>query len=292
MKTTIYILILVFVSGIIFSTIPKSKQNSKNSITIQCEDANVNALKLKQSATIIGNRLSGIGVKNVKIQIIESKSSVKIFLNKDIDIRKIESLITQKGNLTFNMVMDRDLLIKDLGKDNELFSLLHISKSIDNDDIISSKFALGYCSKSEISKVNTYISNSYFGKNNGDNMFAWSKNSYKGKYSLFVLSKNSEIDISMVKESTMKNDASLKHSEIQILFNEEGTRLLEKLTKNNINKAIAITMDGEVYSVPVIRSAISGGRILISGSFTENEVKEFISIVNNGVLTLDFKVVR
>jgi preprotein translocase subunit SecD len=292
MKTTIYILILVFVSGIIFSTIPKSRQNSRNSITIQCVDTDFNALKLKHSATIISNRLSSFGLKNVKTQIIENKSAIKFSFNKDIDIKNLEFLITQKGNLTFNMVKDRDLLINKLGEDEELCSLLHIPKSIDNDDIISSKFALGYCSQSEIQKINNYISNSDFSKLNDDILLAWSKNSYKDNYSLFILNSKSEIDISKVKESTIVNSISSKHSEIQITLNKEGTILLEKITKSCISKPIAIIMDAEVYSVPIIRSAISGGRILISGGFSKDEVKEFTAIVNNGVLPLDFNVVK
>ncbi len=68
---------------------------------------------------------------------------------------------------------------------------------------------------------------------------------------------------------------------VNIEMNDEGARIFGNVTEQNVGNRLAIVMDGEVKSAPVIRSAISGGRCEISGSFTPQEAKELASVLEN-----------
>ena len=53
--------------------------------------------------------------------------------------------------------------------------------------------------------------------------------------------------------------------------------------KENINKRLAIVLDGHLYSAPVIRSEISGGKAQITGSFTEEEANALAAKINDAI---------
>lgn len=66
-------------------------------------------------------------------------------------------------------------------------------------------------------------------------------------------------------------------------FSEEGKELFAAITKENINKRLAIVLDGRAYSAPVIRSEINGGKAQITGSFSEQEAAELAAKINEAV---------
>jgi len=72
-------------------------------------------------------------------------------------------------------------------------------------------------------------------------------------------------------------------------FDAKGTSDFALVTANNIGKPLAIVLDGKVLSAPNIRSQISGGSGVISGSFTIEQVKNFALLLRSGALpaTLD-----
>ena len=66
-------------------------------------------------------------------------------------------------------------------------------------------------------------------------------------------------------------------------FNEEGARLFSQMTGDHIGHVMAILLDDEVYSAPVIRSIISS-RGVIEGRFTSEEVDELVQTLEAGSL--------
>ncbi len=71
---------------------------------------------------------------------------------------------------------------------------------------------------------------------------------------------------------------------VSLQFNAEGAKLFEKITGENVGKVVAIYLDGQVISAPVVREAISGGKAQISGNFTPAEGKELVGRLNSGAL--------
>ncbi|MFN3692477.1 MAG: protein translocase subunit SecD [Candidatus Paceibacteria bacterium] len=71
---------------------------------------------------------------------------------------------------------------------------------------------------------------------------------------------------------------------VAITFTDEGGKLFEEITRNNVGQQLAIFLDGEIISAPRINEAISGGRATISGGFTPDEARELAQNLNFGAL--------
>jgi SecD/SecF fusion protein len=65
--------------------------------------------------------------------------------------------------------------------------------------------------------------------------------------------------------------------EIEFEFDSEGAKRFGEVTRNHIGDRLAIVLDGELETAPVIQSAIEGGRGVITGNF---DISEAISIAN------------
>ncbi len=79
---------------------------------------------------------------------------------------------------------------------------------------------------------------------------------------------------------------------VDISFNSKGTKKFGKLSVENTGKRFAIVLDGEVYSAPVFREAILGGRAQITGNFGVQESQDLATILNAGALPAPVKVVE
>ncbi len=62
--------------------------------------------------------------------------------------------------------------------------------------------------------------------------------------------------------------------QIAITLTDEAAKKMAEVTRKNIRRRLALLIDGRVIVAPVIQSEIPGGEIRISGSFTEDEVKD------------------
>lgn len=60
---------------------------------------------------------------------------------------------------------------------------------------------------------------------------------------------------------------------VALEFDKKGGRTFTKITGDNVGKRLAIILDNTVYSAPVIQTKISGGRAIITGTFTQEEGK-------------------
>lgn len=78
---------------------------------------------------------------------------------------------------------------------------------------------------------------------------------------------------------------------VLIQFNDEGAKLFEEVTKNNVGKKLAIYIDNIQISAPVVQEAISGGKAQISGRFTAQEAKELARNLNAGALPVPIKLI-
>lgn len=82
--------------------------------------------------------------------------------------------------------------------------------------------------------------------------------------------------------------------EVSITMNQEpGARLWKNLTGQNINRQIAIVLDGYVYSYPNVRNEISGGRSSISGgNMTLEEAQDIATVLKAGKLPAPAKIIQ
>jgi preprotein translocase subunit SecD len=67
---------------------------------------------------------------------------------------------------------------------------------------------------------------------------------------------------------------------IGVTFTAEGGKRFAEVTRQNIDKRLAIILSGRVLSVPVIRTEIPGGKAEISGSFSQKEAEALCQQIN------------
>jgi len=71
---------------------------------------------------------------------------------------------------------------------------------------------------------------------------------------------------------------------IAISFNSQGGRIFERVTGDNIGKRLAILLDGRIYSAPVIKDRIGGGKAVIEGRFSDEEARDLAIVLRAGSL--------
>ena len=79
---------------------------------------------------------------------------------------------------------------------------------------------------------------------------------------------------------------------VTMSMNTDGARRWAQLTKNNIGRAIAIVLDGCVYSAPNVNSEITGGRSEITGNFTIEQTKDLANVLRSGKMPAPARIVQ
>ena len=80
--------------------------------------------------------------------------------------------------------------------------------------------------------------------------------------------------------------------QVSMTMNSEGAREWAALTKANQGKAIAIVLDGVVYSAPNVKGEITGGQSVISGNFTIEDTKDLANTLMSGRMPAPAKIVQ
>jgi protein-export membrane protein SecD len=83
----------------------------------------------------------------------------------------------------------------------------------------------------------------------------------------------------------------LAEPQVALQFDAEGTKLFADLTKKNLQKTIAIYLDGQIVSAPRVQSEITNGQAVITGNFTIDEAKLLVRNLNEGALPVPINLI-
>ena len=78
--------------------------------------------------------------------------------------------------------------------------------------------------------------------------------------------------------------AGLAAPQVLINFNSDGAKLFEKITTENVGQMLAIFLDGQPISTPIIQEPIPGGQASITGQFSATEARDLVRNLNFGAL--------
>ena len=79
---------------------------------------------------------------------------------------------------------------------------------------------------------------------------------------------------------------------VSMTMNSDGARRWAQLTKQNVNKPIAIALDGYIYSAPNVQNEITGGQSQITGQFTQEDTKDLANVLKSGKMPAPAKIVQ
>jgi len=82
------------------------------------------------------------------------------------------------------------------------------------------------------------------------------------------------------------------YANVSMSMNAEGSKTWARMTKDNINKSIAIVLDGYVYSAPTVNVEITGGSSQITGNFTVEEAKDLANTLKSGKMPAPARIVQ
>lgn len=106
-----------------------------------------------------------------------------------------------------------------------------------------------------------------------------------------LLFEPSKLDGRYLESAQVQFDPNTNQPIVALTFNEEGAKLFADLTKANIGKTIAIFLDDEVISAPVVRDEIRNGKAVISGRFTAQEARDLANSLKYGALPVPVNLI-
>lgn len=95
---------------------------------------------------------------------------------------------------------------------------------------------------------------------------------------------NTELSGKYLERAGVEFDQNTGGAYVALTFNTEGGELFGQLTEEHVGEPVAIFLDGEAISTPVVQQAIYGGRAVITGDFTVEEAKLLAQRLNAGAL--------
>ena len=91
--------------------------------------------------------------------------------------------------------------------------------------------------------------------------------------------------------ASVQFDQNTGSAYVALTFNDEGAKLFDEITKNNVGKPLVIFLDGTPISSPTIQQEISGGQATITGNFTPKQAKDLAGSLSYGALPVPIHLV-
>ena len=95
-----------------------------------------------------------------------------------------------------------------------------------------------------------------------------------------------------LKKASLQFDQGALEPTVLLDFNEEGKKIFSEITRDNVNKPVAIFLDGVPISIPIVREEISQGQAQISGQFSQKEAQQLVRNLNSGALPVPITLLR
>ncbi|MBI5560162.1 MAG: protein translocase subunit SecD [Deltaproteobacteria bacterium] len=96
----------------------------------------------------------------------------------------------------------------------------------------------------------------------------------------------------LLSDARVAFDSQFNEPYVSLTFNSMGSRIFERITEANTGKRLAIILDGNIHSAPVIREKIAGGRAQISGGFAYDEANDLAIVLRAGALPAPVNIVQ
>ena len=118
-----------------------------------------------------------------------------------------------------------------------------------------------------------------------------------GRYQLFAIrvaraDGKAPLDGSVITEAREQYSQQGATAEVSMAMNAEGAQEWARLTGENVNKCIAIVLDGYVYSAPNVINKIEGGTSSITGNFTIQEAQDLANVLSSGKVPAPAKIIQ
>jgi preprotein translocase subunit SecD len=107
----------------------------------------------------------------------------------------------------------------------------------------------------------------------------------------FLLKKKTLMTGEVLKDAQVRFD-DFNQPYVALEFDPRGAKMFDRITAANVKKRLAIILDDNVYSAPIIQERISGGSAQITGAFTLEEARDLAIVLRAGALPAPVKILE
>lgn len=108
----------------------------------------------------------------------------------------------------------------------------------------------------------------------------------------YLVKKRTSLTGAYLTDARVQIDSQYNEPYVSITFDKKGARLFERITEQNVKKRLAIVLDDNIYSAPVIQEKIAGGEARITGNFTTEEARDLAIILRAGALPAPVQILE
>lgn len=224
----------------------------------------VETTSVEQAIEIIRNRIDQLGVSEPAIH-RQGDSEIVVQLPGIKDPKKAVEIIGKTAQLEFKLLDEETLLWKELPSliktgEEEAFLKQWNAKIPETDEIVFQKIV-----NKETGEV------------------------YKRPY---IVKKETLLTGDLLAEAHVSIDQRFNEPYVSLRFNDTGAKIFEEITGKYVKHRLAIILDGNLYSAPVIQEKIEGGNAQITGSFTMEEAKDLAIVLRAGALPAPVNLIQ
>ncbi|MHB9055499.1 MAG: protein translocase subunit SecDF [Paludibacteraceae bacterium] len=238
---------------------------------------------------------SGVVVDSATVKAADSTKTVA--QTKQTTATTIDSLKAVLNNKT-KSAGDSLKQIEQNKKENPLFAVL--AMNVQNGQVLPGP-QVGIVAGRDTALVNSYLSLKQVREVlPRDLSFRWSVNAVDKNdqfYQLIAIKQSTRdgrapLTGSVITDARDQFGQNTSFAEVSMTMNAEGAKTWARMTKENIGKSIAITLDGYIYSFPTVQNEITGGQSSITGHFTPEEAKDLANVLKSGKMPAPARIVQ
>lgn len=231
----------------------------------------------------------------------EEKVEKEEIIEEDNLLSEEQSLLSEDTSLLAEST-DQKASEADFKRENPLFSIL--MPRVSQDGKLMPGASVGYAHFSDTSEINKILNKTEVKEIFPRSMriaFKWNIKPIDEAGNIFELialkitnrDGTPALDGDVITEARAEfNDQTGGRAEVSMAMNAEGAKKWARLTRNNIEKQIAIVLDNYVYSSPRVNQEIKGGRSSITGDFTVAEAKDLANVLKSGKLPAPAHIIQ
>ncbi|MCF8036292.1 MAG: protein translocase subunit SecD [Desulfobacteraceae bacterium] len=126
----------------------------------------------------------------------------------------------------------------------------------------------------------------------GSEILYESREATGGQRQAYLVRKRALLTGAYLEDARVQIGQQFNQPYVTIDFDRKGARIFERVTGENVNKRLAIVLDNNVYSAPVIQEKIPGGKARITGQFDMQEAHDLAIVLRAGALPAPVKIIE
>jgi preprotein translocase subunit SecD len=247
-----------------------------------------------QVLEILEKRMANFGIENFSL---DQKGTDKIQIdiyNPSISPSYIRKLIVQIGSVEFGLLLDKDDLHKIGGAFNRYqksinqTALFYLHPRDDQALVLPVEFEDTLEKYLATEKAMNIIGDPMISMIRDRNIIENKNHKY---LTIYLVKKYKDFNQDHITDIKAKKDF-ISGGQLVLVFDETGRKILADLTNIHKGERLAIIIDGQVMSSPVMRERITDGKVAVSGRTLGPNLKILEATIKSGPLKIPIEIVK